>query len=719
MDPETLIGQQIGQYQVEQHIGQGSVADVYLALDVGLNRYVALKVMQADVSFEADLTARFHREAQAVARLNHQNIVQIYTAGVTPAHQPYLAMQHIEGGTLQQKLLHLSSQSLQMTTTVALDMAKQVARALEAAHTAGIVHGDLKPSNILMRNDATVVVSDLGVPAVQEASTRVMDAKQLEDKILAATSYMSPEQRARRKVDGRSDFYSLGLVLYEVIVGKQPQRSPKRATTSRLRKDRPGLTDNTYRLIETCLQENPDDRYQTAEELIGSLEQASAAEQLDQFTAPSPQSAETRLLNKRYAWVGALLLVGIVLAVLTATDVLSPFSPSETDIVASSSGLDSGITQSTETPTAQPTGAPVPAITSAGSSATATQMLTSTPLSPTNTPTTESPTPTETLEPETLLSTPGVTPVVVTTCLRPAFFQSAWEVRPQLGCPVTAFTSDFTFQIFAGGMMAWQKRPTPSTIYAVFNDGTWQQQADPGGPPAPPCPEAEQNGDLGPIFGFGTVWCETPIWQEKLGRPTTKEQAAENNPVQQFDNGWILSVGPPGSFILYAEGRWERFAGDALPPEASPTPTPPVCLFLPAARWATTLYVTYQNRLGCPTSNVVHTQSAYQLYQGGLMVWRNDANLVYTLYYDGTYAVYDISTAINREYGENLKGSFGWLWTTNALVRSRLGTPIDREWIANDFAVQEFSAGTIIYFMENGAQNYVLMTDQAVWIASD
>jgi hypothetical protein len=101
------------------------------------------------------------------------------------------------------------------------------------------------------------------------------------------------------------------------------------------------------------------------------------------------------------------------------------------------------------------------------------------------------------------------------------------------------------------------------------------------------------------------------------------------------------------------------------------------------------------------------------------MVWRNDANLVYTLYYDGTYAVYDISTAINREYGENLKGSFGWLWTTNALVRSRLGTPIDREWIANDFAVQEFSAGTIIYFMENGAQNYVLMTDQAVWIASD
>jgi len=207
---------------------------------------------------------------------------------------------------------------------------------------------------------------------------------------------------------------------------------------------------------------------------------------------------------------------------------------------------DTSIPQLTHTST--PTPIPPDAPTSTGI-ATAT---------PSNTPTsTDTATATSTKIPtSTNTATPSKTPT--SSCPSPTFFQDEWKTYPQLGCPTDALTSDFTFQTFEGGILAWQKSPNPSTIYALFYNGRrWERQIDPGGPSQPSCPEAEQTGGLGPIFGFGTLWCE--LWKEQLGMPNDQEIDGENNQVQNFENGTILTIGEAGRFILYSNSQWEKF----------------------------------------------------------------------------------------------------------------------------------------------------------------
>jgi hypothetical protein len=192
----------------------------------------------------------------------------------------------------------------------------------------------------------------------------------------------------------------------------------------------------------------------------------------------------------------------------------------------------------TLTPTYTPTATPTP-------------MSTSTP-TPTNTPTPTSP-PTDT---PTSTPTPTNTP---TPCPTPVYFQSIWETHPELGNPTECSTSDFTFQEFEGGLLIWRKSPTPATIYALYyHSGRWETQTDPGGPPVPSCSEAENTG-LGPIFSFGTLWCEPWNWKAKLGWPLEREQDGGNNLIQVFENGTVFTVGPAGEFILYSDSSWERF----------------------------------------------------------------------------------------------------------------------------------------------------------------
>jgi hypothetical protein len=175
----------------------------------------------------------------------------------------------------------------------------------------------------------------------------------------------------------------------------------------------------------------------------------------------------------------------------------------------------------------------------------------------TPTPTsTNIPTPTDT---PTLEPTPTNTPSIVSSCVTPTYFQDVWRSHPQIGCPTTALTSDFTYQAFEEGIMAWQKSPAPSTIYAFFDNGRWERQPDPGGPPVPSCPEGEQTNGLGPLFGFGTLWCEPWNWKEQLGMPTDTEQDGKNNKIQNFENGTILTIGADEGFILYSDSRWEPF----------------------------------------------------------------------------------------------------------------------------------------------------------------
>ncbi|MAT99802.1 MAG: hypothetical protein CL608_21895 [Anaerolineaceae bacterium] len=289
---EELVGQQIDQYRIERHLARGGMADVYLARDVYLQRPVALKIMLSALTQDQELTARFQREAQAIAKLNHPNIIQIYTTGLTTNGLPYLAMQYIPGGSLQEEMTQLAGNARSLSTQRVLTLAGQVADALRAAHKAGIIHRDLKPSNILLREDGTAVVTDLGIAAVQEASARLTRTGH----VMGTPYYMSPEQATGKPVDGRADIYALGVILYEMLSGTVPFKadSPLAVLSQHLYEPPPPLVERrrdlsvaTYQTVEMCLQKEPEKRFQTAEQLRAALNQALQAE-----TNPRLQATE-------------------------------------------------------------------------------------------------------------------------------------------------------------------------------------------------------------------------------------------------------------------------------------------------------------------------------------------------------------------------------------------------------------------------------------------
>ncbi|MCA9978553.1 MAG: protein kinase [Anaerolineales bacterium] len=282
MDAETLVGQQIGQYRIKKHIARGGMADVYLAEDVDLQRPAAIKVMLAALAADAEFVQRFQREARTVAQLNHPNIVQVYNIGMTPENRPYIAMQYIEGQSLRERLRQLGQQGKLMPTAQVLSIVRQVADALRAAHHAGIVHRDIKPNNILIRDDGTPVLVDLGIAAVQSGPKLTRTGS-----LIGTPHYMSPEQAQGQHADERSDIYALGVVLYEMLTTQPPfvadepmavlhkQVYEQPTPIGRLR---PDLAARTQQIVEFCLQKDPNNRLQTAAEMVTFLDQALADE---------------------------------------------------------------------------------------------------------------------------------------------------------------------------------------------------------------------------------------------------------------------------------------------------------------------------------------------------------------------------------------------------------------------------------------------------------
>ena len=327
-----FVGRQIDQYLIQRHIDRGGMADVYLALDITLQRQVALKVLQAELSRDKGAVARFQREAETVARLNHPNIVQIYNIGRLPGGQPYLAMQYVEGGSLHQHLTWLSEQGEPISVRRALGIARQIAGALDTAHRAGVVHRDLKPGNILMRDDKTPVVTDLGIAAVKTAATRLTRTGGM----LGTPHYMSPEQARGQPVDGRADIYALGIILYEMLAGKVPfdADSPLAVLHQHLSEPppplyriRPDLVDITYRTVETCLQKDPADRFQTATQLMAALDHALEVEKGGIGTTPYPPLLRSR--RQAVKWYHILPPVVFLLLGLGLYQLFAAAPPSE------------------------------------------------------------------------------------------------------------------------------------------------------------------------------------------------------------------------------------------------------------------------------------------------------------------------------------------------------------------------------------------------------
>ncbi len=335
-----LLGQQIDQYRVLHHIDRGGMADVYLAEDVDLERKVALKVMLETLSAtDPQFAERFRREAITVAKLDHPNIVQVYTVGQTIHGQPYIAMQYIEGGSLQDKLTELADRQKLLTTEQALNIVRQIAQALSAAHQIGIVHRDLKPANVLVRPDGAPVLVDLGIAAIRGGEKLTHTGG-----VIGTPAYMSPEQVRGKPVDGRSDLYALGIMLYEILAGMRPFEAEDSVTLMHqqvyenplpLNHFRPDLSPQTLEVVAKVMSKDPSHRYQKADEMVQAIDQAILAEGL---SGPNPQAtivltqmndssllrrskiiqAPTAVFKERraYNWPIVLLLVLILVAIL-------------------------------------------------------------------------------------------------------------------------------------------------------------------------------------------------------------------------------------------------------------------------------------------------------------------------------------------------------------------------------------------------------------------
>jgi len=259
-----------GRYRIERKLGAGGMADVYLAEDQELGRRVAIKILNSRHGNDDQFIERFRREAKNAAALNHPNIVSIYDRGEAEDTY-YIAMEFLDGRTLKELIIGRGAAPI----NVAIEYARQILSALRFAHRHGIVHRDIKPHNVLVDGEGRVKVTDFGIA---RAGTSQMTET---GSIVGTAQYLSPEQAKGGEVDPRSDLYSLGVVLYELLTGKTPfdgetpvEIAMKHLSTppkppSQLRPDIPRELDM---VVMRALAKNPDERYQSADEMEGDLE---------------------------------------------------------------------------------------------------------------------------------------------------------------------------------------------------------------------------------------------------------------------------------------------------------------------------------------------------------------------------------------------------------------------------------------------------------------
>ena len=277
---DGMVGRSLGHYEIVEKLGAGGMGEVYLAHDGNLHRKVALKILPAFFTQNPDRLRRFQQEARAASALNHPNILTIYEVGHKDAVH-YIATEYVDGETLRDRLNRGP-----LRTAEAIEVATQIANALGAAHDAGIIHRDIKPENVMLRRDGIVKVVDFGIaklssrPAGEpEASTIVNTA---EGVVIGTAQYMSPEQARGLPVTGRTDIFSLGTVLYEMVAGRAPFAGGTTADmlVAILEKEPPPLKNSASNEVPAelesittkTLRKDPDERYQTSKELFVDLQ---------------------------------------------------------------------------------------------------------------------------------------------------------------------------------------------------------------------------------------------------------------------------------------------------------------------------------------------------------------------------------------------------------------------------------------------------------------
>ena len=301
-------GDRIGPYHIVEKLGQGGLGVVYLAEDTRLDRKVALKLLLGSRVVDPESRSRFEREAKAASGLDHPNICTVYEIGESEAGHPFIAMRYVEGETLAAKTARGPC-----TIEQAVDWGSQVARGLAFAHSHGIIHRDIKPANLIVTPANTVMIVDFGLAKWKDAPTLTRAGA-----ALGTVAYMSPEQLRGDSVDARSDIWSLGVVLYEMISGQRPFRydhdqalalailstDPQPLTALRA-----GVPLGLESVVAKALAKNPDHRYQHADELPVDL---SAAIEMGHGVPGRTSETALRRHRRRFGAVVAVGLAGVV-----------------------------------------------------------------------------------------------------------------------------------------------------------------------------------------------------------------------------------------------------------------------------------------------------------------------------------------------------------------------------------------------------------------------
>lgn len=326
-----MIPEKIGRYEIEKELGRGGMATVYQAHDPHFKREVAVKVLPSQLTHDPTFRARFAREAQTIAALEHPAIVPVYDYG-EENEQPYLVMRLMSGGSLADQI---KQGSLPMPE--AAQIVNRLARALDYAHSQGVIHRDLKPGNILFDKQHNPYLADFGIAKLMEATTSFTGSA-----VVGTPAYMSPEQvKGGQKIDGRSDVYSLGIILYEMLTGRAPYQAdtpiqvlmkhvldPVPAIHD-IKPDLPATVDS---VVSRALAKDVTDRFSTAGELATAFSTTAGLNppNLSGLSAQSTQSTQIKIPN--WAWItlsiGGLVLLGW----LFAPSISNLFTP-ETEVV--------------------------------------------------------------------------------------------------------------------------------------------------------------------------------------------------------------------------------------------------------------------------------------------------------------------------------------------------------------------------------------------------
>jgi serine/threonine-protein kinase len=315
-DMSTLVGMSLnGRYRLDAQVGAGGMSTVYRAFDATLERQVAIKLMHREIARDSDQLERFRREARSVARLSHPHVVGVIDAGEDEG-RPYIVLEYVEGETLKERIRRLGR--LHVEEAIAYGI--EIARALCAAHARNIVHRDVKPQNVLIDLEGSAKVTDFGI-----ARSLDEDGLTADGRVLGTTDYVSPEQALGHDVNGQSDVYSLGIVLYEMLVGEVPFQGENQVSVAmkHVREDlpdvqsrRPEVSATLAAIVDRMTDKDLARRYPDCKAVVFELENALAVEaarsghttgEATAVLRTLPESARRRL-PLRMRWRVPLLL---------------------------------------------------------------------------------------------------------------------------------------------------------------------------------------------------------------------------------------------------------------------------------------------------------------------------------------------------------------------------------------------------------------------------